>query len=73
MLQYQQEMKKSFEQLEVTTLFCPQCGQPVPVRKRLLLVIPDGEKYEYLCVLCASSLATKIEQDEEQPRVIVSG
>jgi hypothetical protein len=31
----------------------------MPVRSRLLLVLPDGELHEYLCQACASSLGTK--------------
>ncbi|MFP3867217.1 MAG: hypothetical protein ACLFUU_03525 [Desulfobacteraceae bacterium] len=54
--------KESFRQLEASALYCPQCQQAVPVRKRLLLILPDGELHEYLCVYCATSLGTKIER-----------
>jgi hypothetical protein len=33
----------------------------MPVRKRLLLVLPDEELYEYLCSGCGSSLGQKKE------------
>ena len=36
------EMYKEFE---ATELYCPNCRQPMPVRKRLLLVLPEGDKY----------------------------
>ncbi|MBW1917266.1 MAG: cytoplasmic protein [Deltaproteobacteria bacterium] len=55
----------SFQQLEASALYCPQCQQAVPVRKRLLLILPDGELHEYLCVFCAASLGTKIERQTE--------
>jgi hypothetical protein len=31
----------------------------MPVRSRLLLVLPDGELHEYLCQACATSVGTK--------------
>ena len=50
-----------FEQLEAVTLYCRQCGQAMPVRKRLLLVLLDHELYEYLCTGCGNSLGQKKE------------
>jgi len=32
----------SFEQLEASLLLCPQCRVAVPVRKRLLLILPEA-------------------------------
>jgi len=43
------------------TLYCRQCGQAMPVRKRLLLVLLDHELYEYLCTGCGNSLGQKKE------------
>ena len=45
--------KPSFEQFEATSLYCPRCKAAVPVRKRLLLVLPEGDQYEYLCAYCS--------------------
>jgi len=39
----------AFGSLEASLLFCPTCRQAMPVRKRLLLVLLDGEKHEYVC------------------------
>ena len=50
-----------FEKLEAVTLYCRQCGQAMPVRKRLLLVMLDHELYEYLCTGCGNSLGQKKE------------
>ncbi|OYD14397.1 hypothetical protein CH333_08125 [candidate division WOR-3 bacterium JGI_Cruoil_03_44_89] len=50
---------KEFEELEATALFCPNCKKTVPVRKKLLLVLPDGELYEYLCPFCGTSVGSK--------------
>ena len=61
----------AFEQFEASSLFCPRCRQAVPVRKRLLLVLPDGDKYEYLCAYCSHSLGTKMEYEERDIRILV--
>jgi len=63
--------KASFEQFEATSLYCAQCKSAVPVRKRLLLVLPDGDQYEYLCVYCSSSVGTKIEKNAPQIELII--
>jgi DNA-directed RNA polymerase subunit RPC12/RpoP len=60
-------MKKSqFEQFEATSLYCPKCKAPVPVKKRLLLVLPEGDEYEYLCAYCSTSVGMKIEKETPQ-------
>jgi transcription elongation factor Elf1 len=62
---------ESFKEFDATELFCPKCGHAVPVRKRLLLVLPEGDKYEYLCALCGSSVGTKIAKGSNEMRVII--
>lgn len=51
----------AYEQLEASLLHCPQCRVAVPVRKRLLLVLPEGDKYEYVCPQCGATCGDKIE------------
>jgi hypothetical protein len=51
----------SYGSLEASLLLCPRCRVAKPVRKRLLLVLPEGEKHEYVCRECGASCATKIE------------
>ena len=63
--------RDAFEEFEASSLFCPRCRQAVPVRKRLLLVLPDGDKYEYLCAYCSTSLGTKMEYEEREIRLLV--
>jgi uncharacterized protein YbaR (Trm112 family) len=53
------DMYKAFEAAE---LYCPRCKQAMPVRKRLLLVLPEGEKYEYRCARCSESVGTKLDR-----------
>jgi len=55
--------ERDFDQLEATLLYCPTCKQAMPVRKRLLLILPDGDKYEYFCSRCATTCGEKIETD----------
>jgi len=52
---------KQYEDFEATRLFCAHCGRATPVRKHLLLVLPDGEKYEYRCAACGASVGDKTE------------
>jgi DNA-directed RNA polymerase subunit RPC12/RpoP len=63
--------KRQFEQFQATELYCPKCGQSMPVRQRLLLVLPEGDKYEYLCVRCGTSVGEKLDKGEPQPILIV--
>lgn len=53
--------RDSFESLEVSLLLCPRCGVAQPVRKRLLLCLPEGDKYEYVCARCGSTCGDKME------------
>ena len=61
----------SFQQLEASSLYCPRCKVAVPVRKRLLIILPEGEKFEYLCTRCAETLGTKIEPISKDINVLV--
>ena len=50
-----------FDQLDASMLLCPTCRVAQPVRKRLLLCLPGGDKYEYVCTQCGSSCGDKME------------
>jgi DNA-directed RNA polymerase subunit RPC12/RpoP len=52
----------SFENLEAMELYCPACRRPVAVRKYLLLVLPEGDKYEYRCQECGTVVGDKTER-----------
>ena len=54
--------KADFEELEATELYCTQCGRAVPVRKSLLLILPEGDKYEYRCQFCGNTVGDKIDR-----------
>ncbi len=51
----------SYEDFEATRLLCPRCGVAQPVRRRLLLVLPTGEKYTYHCAVCGEEVGSKIQ------------
>ena len=53
----------SYEEFDAVSLYCPQCRAALPVRQRLLLVLPDGELYEYRCARC-NTLVGKKKNDE---------
>ncbi len=63
--------ESGFEEFEATSLYCPMCKAAVPVRKRLLLVLPEGDEYEYLCAYCSSSVGTKIDKNAPQIELVV--
>jgi hypothetical protein len=66
-----QKPGKQFDQLRATALFCPRCRQAMPVRQRLLLFLPDGELYEYLCQRCGASLGTKTIRTQAEVPILV--
>ena len=58
----------SFDQMEASLLLCPTCRKAMPVRKRLLLVLPEGEKFDYICATCGSICGDKIERPAREPQ-----
>jgi hypothetical protein len=60
-----------YKEFNATELFCPKCRQAVPVRKRLLLVLPEGDKYEYLCGYCATSVGSKIDKNNKPISLLI--
>ena len=60
-----------FKEFDATELYCPRCKQAVPVRKRLLLVLPEGDMYEYLCAFCSESVGRKIDRSEKPASIII--
>ena len=61
----------AYQEFDAMELYCPRCKQAVPVRKRLLLVLPDGDKYEYLCALCSETVGTKMDRQAKPISLIV--
>lgn len=42
----------------------------MPVRERLLLILPDGYLYEYLCADCGSSVGDKKVTLSQEDRIL---
>ncbi len=59
-----------FEEFQASALFCGRCQTARPVRERLLLVLPDGELFEYLCSDCGTSVGTRKAEVELPPVVL---
>ncbi len=51
--------QQQFENFTASSLYCEKCKAAMPVRERLLLILPDKEIYDYLCTGCASSVGQR--------------
>lgn len=51
--------QQQFENFTASSLYCDKCKAAMPVRERLLLVLPEKEIYDYLCTGCASSVGQR--------------
>jgi hypothetical protein len=60
-----------FKELDAVELYCPRCKRAVPLRKRLLLVLPEGDKYEYRCAFCFETVGTKTDRKEKAVSLII--
>jgi hypothetical protein len=57
--------RESFGGIEAQSIYCPHCQKAQPVRAKLLLVLPGGEKYAYYCRVCGAEVGTKMEQSPQ--------
>ena len=64
-------MRETYKDFDATELFCPQCKRAVAVKKRLLLILKEGEKYDYSCVYCGTSVGDKLVKDRENSNLIL--
>jgi hypothetical protein len=60
-------VEPTFGQFNATLLYCNNCRKAMPVRERLLLVLPDGELYDYTCQACNASLGSKTDKIQPAP------
>ena len=67
----QDKRPASFRTFEATELFCNRCRSAQPVRERLLLVLPDGELFEYLCAVCGAAVGTR-KAESAPPALLIS-
>ncbi len=69
--QQKTETDSQFGALRASLLFCQKCKQATPARERLLLVLPTGNLYEYLCAHCGTSTGSKMDNQQQDAKVIV--
>src|SRR6266404_5513616 len=55
--------QQQFENFTASSLYCEKCKAAMPVRERLLLVLPDREIFDYLCTNCGSSVGRAASTD----------
>ena len=55
--------RDTFGEFEATSLFCPRCRRATRTRKKLLLVLPSGNKYDYVCAECGEAVGGKTDND----------
>ena len=53
------ERPAQYSGFHASLLYCPKCCQATPTRERLLLVLPAGNLYEYLCATCGTSTGSR--------------
>jgi hypothetical protein len=46
---------------EAAALYCPRCKGAMPVKKKLLLILPGGNLFNLVCASCGESLGKKEE------------
>jgi len=51
--------QQQFESLTASSLYCEKCKTAMPVRERLLLILPEKEIFDYLCTGCGSSVGQR--------------
>ena len=62
--------RQSYKDFDATELYCPQCRRAAPVRKRLLLVLAEGDKYDYSCIYCGTSVGDKLVRECSSDQII---
>ena len=63
--------REQYKDFDATELFCPQCRRAVPVRKRLLLVLANGDKYDYMCAYCGTSVGDKLVTERDNLQILI--
>lgn len=59
-----------FESFDAAEIFCPKCRVAQPVVRRLLLVLPNGNEYEYRCSECRTPVGSKLDGDNRDFRLL---
>ncbi len=62
---------KQYEDLQATFLYCNRCGGSMSVREKLLLILPDGYLFEYLCTNCGEVVGDKKTKLHDKDRILL--
>ena len=60
---------EQFQSFQATELYCPQCHEATPTREFLLLVLPEGNLYDYRCVHCGTSTGSRTETKSKEIQI----
>jgi hypothetical protein len=63
--------REQYKDFDATELFCPRCRRAVPVHKRLLLVLANGDKYDYTCTYCGASVGDKLVTERDNLQILL--
>lgn len=55
--------EQAYREFEASALYCARCRRAVAVRKKLLLILPTGTQYDYVCQECGTPIGSKLDQD----------
>jgi hypothetical protein len=61
---------EQYRDFDATELYCPRCKRAVRLRKSLLLILPQGEKYDYTCAFCGTSVGDKLVTTRDDVRIL---
>lgn len=61
---------KQYEDFQATYLYCNKCSSSMPVRERLLLILPDGYLYNYICINCGQIVGDKKTKLNKKDRIL---
>ncbi|HJP19486.1 MAG TPA: cytoplasmic protein [Nitrospinota bacterium] len=63
---------REFKKFQASSLYCPKCRRATEVRERLLLVLPDGDLFDYSCSLCGTSVGKKKDSQTESKKIVLT-
>jgi len=55
--------RDAYERFTASEMWCPKCRRAQPVREHLLLVLPTGNKFDFTCAVCGTSLGARTDDD----------
>ena len=54
-----QEAPAQYGEFQASLLYCPKCKEATPTREFLLLVLPEGNLFDYRCAQCGTSTGAR--------------